>query len=171
MSAATQGKAPIFGVSATAGTPPTFTIYDQSGSSLAAGYINPITSSASVTHSASTDTVTNESGDVVAVIGHGEYLEATFELVPVGATTVADARKAATLPPLMSSIVTAGFDVIRMGPFTDGLNVAGTGGVENSRWIYNGGGSVKISSDGHATVSLPLRRYPGIVGGTAIVDW
>ena len=169
MSAATQGSAVIFGVSATSGTPPTYTIYDQSGTTLGSGYVSPTTSGASLIHSASTDTVTNESGDVIAVVGHGEYLECTFDLIPTG-TTAANARKGATLPPLMSSVVTAGFDVVRIGPFADGFNVAGGSVPETSRWLYYGGGSVKISSDGHATVSLPLRRYPGIVGGAAIID-
>ena len=164
-----QGTAQIFGTSATSGVPPTYTVYDATGTTLGSGWVNPITASVSVSHQASVETVTNESGDVVAVIGHGEYLEATFELIPSG-SSVANARKAATLFPLGSTVVTAGFDVIRMGPFADGLNVAGGSAPETSRWLYNGGATDKITSDGKAGLSVPLKRYPYIVGGAAIVD-
>lgn len=165
-----QGTAQIFGTSATSGTPPSYTVRDASNNTLGTGWVNPITSGVSVSHQAATETVTNESGDVVAVIGHGEYLEATFEFIPSG-NSVANARKAATLFPLGATVETSGFDVIRMGPFADGLNV-NSGGVapETSRWIYMGGASDKLSSDGKATMTVPLRRYPSIVGGAAIVD-
>ena len=169
MAATQQGSAVIFGISAASGTPATFTVYDASGTTLGAGYVSPIITGANVNHSAEVDTIKSDSGEVVAVIGHGEFLEATFECIPSG-TTVANARKAAVLPPLGATVITAGFDVIRMGPFADALNVAGGSPPENSRWIYMGGGSVRESSDGHATLSLPLKRYPGIVGGAAIID-
>lgn len=169
MAATQQGTAQIFGTSAANGVPPTFTVYDATGTTLGAGWVSPIVSGLSVSHQAEVDTVKNESGEVVAVIGHGEYLEATFEFIPSG-SSLANARLAGRLWPLGASVVTAGFDVVKMGPFADGLNVAGGSAPETSRWIYMGGASERLSSDGHATVSVPLKRYPGIVGGTAITD-
>lgn len=173
--AATQqyvgGKAVIFGTSATSGTPISFTIKTPgSGSTSLTGYVYPIITGVNVSHQAETDMIKNESGDVVAVITHGEYLEATFECVPSGGT-LADARTSATLPALGSTVIITGADVIPIGSFADGINVTdGDSTTIGKRWIYLGGGTVRTSSDGHATMSLPLKRFPGVTGGTAIVD-
>lgn len=168
MAYAQQGSAVLFGTNATSGTPPTFTLYGQAGTTVS-GYAAPIVSGANVSHQAANETITNESGEIVAAIAHGEYLECTFDLIPSGAD-LATARLTSRLPAVGSTMVTAGFDVIPMGPFTDGLNVAGGSAPETSRWIYVGGGSIRLSSEGHATLSLPMKRYPSIVGGTAIVN-
>lgn len=165
-----QGGAVIFGISSTSGTNPTLQIYKPDGSDFLTAYVSPNISGVSVQHAVRSEPIIGDAGDPVAIIGNGDYLEATFECIPFG-TTTANARKSAMLPPTGSSVVTTGFDIIPQGPFADGFNVnAGGAAPETSRWLYFGGGSIKISSDGKATVSLPLKRYPKIVGGVAIVD-
>lgn len=164
MSFATQGAAPIFG---SAGI--TFTIYDQAGTTLGSGFVMPTVSGFNLTHNGEVARTKNASGDVDAVTGSGEFIECAFTLLPTG-TSAANALKSSLLPPLMSTVVISGAKVIRVGPFTDAINVAGGSAPENSRWIYEGGGSVQFSSEGHATLNVTLRRYPGIVGGAAITS-
>jgi len=164
MSFATQGKGPLFGTSSVAATPVTFTIYNQSNTSLGAGYVMPTVTGYNLTHNAEVARTKDGNGDIDAVTGHGEYIECQFDLLATG-TSLANARLSATVPPVMSTVVIAGADVIACGPFADAVN-SGSG----SRWIYEGGGSVKFTADGHATLSLTLRRYPNITGGVAITD-
>ncbi len=168
MAYASQGTAPLFGTSATVASPITFTIYNQSNTSLGSGYVMPTVTGWNVTHQADNIKTKDSHGNIQSTTGHGEYLECQFDLVPDG-TSLANSRLASTLPPIMSTVVISGADVFPSGPFADAINVAGGSAPETSRWIYEGGGSVRQSNDGHAVVSITLRRYPNIVGGTAIV--
>lgn len=163
-----QGSQPIFGTSASS-TPISFTIYRPSdGASLGSGYVMPVVGGFNVTHNAENVRTRDGSGDIQSTTGHGEFIECQFDLIP-DASTLADSRKSATIPPLMSTIVVANADVIPCGPFADAINVNPLGSApETSRWIYEGGGSIRMTQDGIAAVSLTLRRYPKIVGGTAI---
>lgn len=167
MSFAQQGGAIQFGTEAAQGTPVTFTIYNQAGTSLGSGYVMPTVNNYSITHNAEIARSKDGSGEINHIIGHGEYLEATFELVPKG-DSLANSRKAMTAPPLLSTVVIAGAPVFPMGPFADAVNVAGGSAPETSRWIYEGGASDRITSDAPAAVSMTLRRYTKIVGGAAI---
>ena len=167
MAYATQGTAPLFGTSASNGSPITFTIYDQAGTTLGAGYVMPVVGGFNVTHNADNIRTKDASGDIQSTTGHGEFLECQFDLIP-DASSPANSRLASRIPPLMSTVVISGADVIACGPFADSINVAGGSPPETSRWIYEGGGSIRMTQDGIAAVSLTLRRYPKIVGGTAI---
>lgn len=164
-----QGKAVVFGTSEASATPPSFTLYAPGGTSVA-GYVTPITNGASITHQAASEMIANEAGEIAANLGHGEHIECSFDLIPAGSSD-ANAKTSATIPALGSTMVTTGLKIIPAGPFTDALNVAASGGLPaQARWIYMGGGSVRLSSEGHATLSLPMKRFPAITGGTALTN-
>lgn len=120
------------------------------------GYVMPIVSGISITHQGASDTVMNGDGEIVGAGAWGEYFEATFTLIPSGASN-AEALKAATLPQLMSTVTITGGDAIQAGTQTSIINGATTG-----RWLYMGGGALSLSQDGQASMTLPLRRYPSI---------
>ena len=164
MAFATHGKGPLFGTSAVAITPVAFSIYQATSASPISGYIMPTVTGYNLTHNGEVARTKDGNGDIDAVTGHGEFIEGQFEMLCTG-TSLANARISATIPTLMATVVISGADVIACGPFADAVN-SGSG----SRWIYEGGGSVKFSQDGHATLSLTLRRYPNIAGGVAITD-
>lgn len=153
-----QGKGYVYG------TPASFTAYDTSNVSLGAGYISPATESASVTHNADVERVQDSDGDFAAVIMTGEYVECAFDLRPEG-TSVANAKLAATLPPIGATFQITGMPIIAVGAFVDVFN---TDGSDAKKWIYEGGGQLRMTNTGKAMVSLTLRRYQGITPGAAI---
>jgi hypothetical protein len=153
--------AKIFGTSKTT-TPVSFTQYLANTTEITgSGFIMPTVSNYDLTHNASSIQSSNGSGDIDASATYGEFLEATFELVPQG-TTIGNAELSCRIPQLGSTFVIANANVVSCGSFADAIN-SGSG----SRWIYEGGGSLRASSDGFATVSLTLRRYPNIAATTA----
>jgi hypothetical protein len=123
----------------------------------------PTVNNYDLTHNASSVQSSDGSGNIDASATFGEFLEATFELMPAGAS-LDDAEDSARLPALGSTLVISGANTIAAGSFPDAIN-SGTG----SRWIYEGGGSVRFASDGFATVSITCRRYPNIAATTAAV--
>jgi hypothetical protein len=166
MGHATQGSAPRFGTSSVAATPITFTIYDQAGTTLGSGFVMPSVNGWNLTHNVEVARTKDSNGDITATTGHGEMLECQFDLLPIG-STLADMRKSLTLPPVMATVAITGADIFPAGSFVDAIN---TNGSSTQRWIYEGGGSVSASNEGHARLSVTLRRYPGITGGAAITD-
>lgn len=152
----------IFGTSPVLGVAPVFTLLEPNNSSSVGGFTNQI-QSVDVQHVAEKATSKNASGKIDAVNLFGEYITCTMELFPTGAST-ADALVAMTLPPMGSTVQISGAKVFRAGPFTDALN---TGIL--SRWIYEGGGSIRLSSTGEASMSLPLSRYPDIPATAAAI--
>jgi hypothetical protein len=162
-----QGGGIQFGTEATQGTPVTFTIYGADGTTALSGYVMPTTNNYSLTHNAEVARSKDGSGDINHVIAHGEYLEASFELVPFG-TSMANSLKALTTPALLSSVSIAGAPIIAMGSWANAINVAGGSAPETHKWIYEGGGSVRLTSDAPASLSLTLRRYRKVAGGAII---
>jgi hypothetical protein len=164
MGYATQGAAPLFGAGA-----PTFVLNDAAGSAVS-GYVMPTVSGYNITHNVGATETKDESGDIDAVTFHGEYIECAFTLLPTG-TTSANALASATIPQPGATMTVSGGPITKVGSFSDALNVSGSGGLPGTaKWIYAGGGSIQRSSDGHATLNLTFRRYPLIVGGTAITS-
>jgi len=162
-----QGKAVLFGTRASASTAPVIAFSGPDGVSITA-YKSPIISVLNLRHVASKDTVVNEGGDTLAVIVFNEHIECTLELVPAGVDR-AEARAGATVPPGGSTATITGADVIACGPFSDAINVT-AGDPGGNKWIYEGDGvTPNLRDSGHGTVSITLRRYPKIVGGTAIL--
>lgn len=167
MAQATQGAAKIYGTSADPATPMTFTLYGLNGSSVA-GYVVPSVTGVSITHNTENSRTKNSGGEYDSTTCHGEFLEGQFDLLPSG-TTEANAILSARIPAAGSTMVIAGASVIPCGSWADAVNVAGGSAPETSRWIYEGGGNLRMTNDGHTVASLTFRRYPNIVGGTAIV--
>jgi hypothetical protein len=125
------------------------------------GYVAAVTA-IDVTHNGDISEARNGSGAHTGVAVFGEVLEATFELLPTGAN-VAAALVAARIPKLGSTLQVSNAKVISVGSFADAINAA-TG----HRWIYLGGASLRQSSDGGpTTLSLPVRKYPLILGNAA----
>lgn len=153
-----QGKGFVFG------TPASYTAFDTANTTLGAGYVSPSTEGATVSHNTEVERVQDSDGDIVAVIMTGEYVECSFDLRPEG-STVANARLAATLPPVGATFQITGMPIIKVGAFVDVFN---TDGSDTKKWIYEGGGQVRGTNTGKYTVTLPLRRYQGITPGAVI---
>jgi hypothetical protein len=152
----------IAGVAASASTAPTFTLRNPVTLTEITGFTHHVDAS-DVRHVASDVTQMDGSGNIDAISGYGEYIEVTLELMPTGGTQ-AQQRTAMTLPPMMSTVETAGFIPFAAGPFVNAMNTVG-----GSRFIYVSGGSIRLDSKGFATLSLPLRRYPNIAASTAAI--
>lgn len=151
----------IFGTKRTT-TAVTFALYEANSNLISSsGYVMPTVSNYDLTHNASSVQASDGSGNIDASATFGEFLEATFELMPTG-TTLANAELSCRLPPLGATLVISGANEIFAGSFSNAIN-SGTG----SRWIYEGGGSVRFASDGFATVSITCRRYPNIAATAA----
>jgi len=165
MGYATQGAAPLFGVGA-----PLFALKTPgNGTTDVVGYIMPTVTGYNVTHNVGVAETKDESGDIDAVTFHGEYIECAFSLLPTGASST-NALASARIPEPGTTMTVSGAPIFSAGSFADALNT-GTGSLPaTARWIYIGGGSLQRSSDGHAVLNLTFRRYPSIVGGTAITS-
>jgi hypothetical protein len=171
MASQTQGAANGFGTyggSAGARTPVTFTAYNAANTSLGAGYVMPTVDGFTLTHNFETTNTRLGNGDYDSHTVHGEYLELACDLVFVGSSEANQALAERGFPP-GSTIVISGAPVRSMGSFTDAINVAGVSAPETSRWHPMPGMSIRRTSSGTSTGSVTLRRYPGIVGGSAIV--
>ncbi len=166
----TQNGAFIGRLEAAIGTPPTLTVYNRSNTSLGSAWIVPLIQSFSLSLKSVVDgdMTVDYSGDVAAVHWSGQYLEATMRVKPFG-STLADAIKSAHGLDHGYSVVTAGFVVIPCGPFADALNVAGGSAPETSRWIYMGK-PIDLTGGQAAEQTITLRRFPKIIGSTAIVS-
>lgn len=165
MGYATQGAAPLFGAGA-----PLFVLKTPgNGNTDVTGYVMPTVTGYNITHNVGATETKDESGDIDAVTFHGEYIECAFTLLPTAGTS-ANALLSARIPAPGTTMTVSGAPVMPVGSFEDALNT-GTGSLPaTARWIYAGGGSIQRSSDGHATLNLTFRRYPQIVGGTAITS-
>jgi hypothetical protein len=163
MGYATQGAAPLFGAGA-----PTFVLNDAAGSAVS-GYIMPTVTGYNITHNVGSTETKDESGDIDAVTFHGEYIECAFTLLPTGASS-ANALASARIPQPGATMTVSGGPITAVCSFSDALNVGSGSLPATAKWIYSGGGSIQRSSDGHATLNLTFRRYPLIVGGTAITS-
>lgn len=121
-----------------------------------------------LTHNYETATTRKGNGDYDSHTAHGEYLELSVDLV-FTASSLSNLALVERGFPLGSTISIAGAPVRPMGSFTDAINVAGGSTPETSRWHPMPGMSIRRTSSGTSTGSVTLRRYPGIVGGAAIV--
>jgi hypothetical protein len=171
MASQTQGAANGFGTyGGTAGsrTPVSFTVHNASNTSLGAGFVMPTVDGFTLTHNYETSNTRLGNGDYDSHTVHGEYLELSCDLV-FSASTEANQILAERGFPPGSTISISGAPVRSMGSFTDAINVAGGSAPETSRWHPMPGMTIRRTSTGTSTGSITLRRYPGIVGGAAIV--
>ena len=171
MASQTQGAANGFGTyggSAGSRTPVSFTVFNASNTSLGAGFVMPTVDGFTLTQNYETANPRLGNGDYDSHTVHGEYLEMSCDLVFVGSSEANLALAERGFPP-GSTISISGAPIRSMGSFTDAINVAGGSAPETSRWHPMPGMSIRRTSSGTSTGSVTLRRYPGIVGGAAIV--
>ena len=171
MASQTQGAANGFGTyggSAGSRTPVSFTVFNASNTSLGAGFVMPTVDGFTLTQNYETANTRLGNGDYDSHTVHGEYLEMSCDLVFVGSSEANLALAERGFPP-GSTISISGAPIRSMGSFTDAINVAGGSAPETSRWHPMPGMSIRRTSSGTSTGSVTLRRYPGIVGGAAIV--
>lgn len=153
------------------GTGGTYTGYATNGTAMSSGYVTnkiPVDEGINLSHNAEVERVQDADGDYCALILTAEYVEATFEMRPEG-TTIANALGAATMPQIGATFVITGLPIIACGQFSDVFNVGGDG-IQLNRWVYEGGGSIRMTNTGKAMTTLPLRRYPSLAPAAAITE-
>jgi hypothetical protein len=112
-----------------------------------------------VTHEADTEEVRNSAGEVVGHIGYNERVTLNLNLIPSGADAAA-ALAFCSLAPVNGTVqITGAPNITLMGS----SNVLNTG-----RFIYAGGGSVKMTQSGKAMVSITVKKYKNLTTGAAI---
>lgn len=147
--------------------PPTFTVYDESGTTLGTAWTMPDMTSADISVGFDSAETKSQTGEITQVRHTGEYLEATFQFRPKG-TAEAGALTSAVLPGAGWTVAITGMKVIRAGKFTDAFNVGGSGILLN-RWVCmpsRGSGEAQAPY----TTSWTLRRYSGIVATSPVAD-
>lgn len=169
----TQPGAYIGRLEASIGTAPTITVFgrDDAELSLGSAWVVPLIQSFSLNLRAVVDgeMTVDYSGDVAAVHWSGQYLEATMRVKPFS-DSLAKAILSAKGLDHGYTVKTAGFVQIQYGPWTDALNVSASGGLPHTaRWIYFGK-PIDLTGGQAAEQTITLRRFPKIVGGTAIVS-
>lgn len=112
-----------------------------------------------VTHEADTEEVRNSAGEVVGHIGYNERITLNLNLIPSGANAAA-ALAFCSLGPVNGTVeITGAPNISMMGT----ANVLNTG-----RFIYAGGGSVKMTQTGKAMVSITVKKYKNLTTGAAV---
>jgi hypothetical protein len=112
-----------------------------------------------ITHEADTEEVRNSAGEVVGHIGYNERITLNLNLIPSGANAAA-ALAFCSLGPVNGTVeITGAPNISMMGT----ANVLNTG-----RFIYAGGGSVKMTQTGKAMVSITVKKYKNLTTGAAV---
>lgn len=148
--------------------PPTITMYDKTGSSLGSAYVNPDLAEASLETVFDGNNYTNSAGEVCARRTKGEYLRATFQVVPKDSgvsQAVSDALKAAAIPGEGFSFVVSGMKVIKAGSFSDAFNNS----TSTSPWFVESG-SIRGSAQEPAGVTYTAVRFAGITSNTPVTE-
>jgi hypothetical protein len=131
----------------------TMTWKSTDGSTVINASASAIFQSGSLKHEADIKRLRDGKGARCTVISTDETLTLDVTAVPVGAvsaSTLADAIKAATLPPALGFCTIANAPVIPMGPYADALNSA--------NWMYEGGGSIEISNENEWALKFTVTR-------------
>ena len=156
----TQGVAYVFG------SPATISLFNSTSTSVPV-FTGALTSTANegfdLSHECDTEEVKNTSGEVVGHIVSNNRLTLNVNCIPSG-STAALALITAYLADGNGTAVISGAKEVTCGGIANAINTSASG-----RWIYAGGGSVKFTNTGKATVSLPLKKYPSITAGQAEV--
>lgn len=131
----------------------------QAWATFTGAYVSPNIQSLRVSHTAEVDRIKGQDGKYSGLIGDGDMLECEFTVIPEG-TNGGNARISATLPAVLDCFVITGLPIIAAGEFQDALN---TDATNTQPWVYEGGGSINMTNTEKATMTLPLKRYPGIL--------
>jgi hypothetical protein len=112
-----------------------------------------------ITHESDTEEVRNSGGEVVGHIGYNERVTLNLNLIPSGANAAA-ALAFCSLAPVNGTVQISGAPAIKMMGTLDILNTG--------RFIYAGGGSVKMTQSGKAMVSITVKKYKNLTTAAAI---
>jgi hypothetical protein len=112
-----------------------------------------------LTHEADTEEVRNSGGEVVSHIGYNERVTLNLNLIPSGANAAA-ALAFCSLAPVNVTVGITGAPVIKMMGTSDILNTG--------RFIYAGGGSVKMTQSGKAMVSITVKKFKNLTTAAAV---
>jgi hypothetical protein len=112
-----------------------------------------------LTHEADTEEVRNSAGETVGHIGYNERVTLNLNLIPSGANAAA-ALAFCSLAPVNGTVGITGAPVIKMMGTSDILNTG--------RFIYAGGGSVKMTQSGKATVSITVKKFKNLTTAAAV---
>ena len=112
-----------------------------------------------ITHESDTEEVRNSAGEVVGHIGYNERVTLNLNMIPSGANAAA-ALAFCSLAPVNGTVSITGAPVIKMMGVADVLN--------SGRFIYAGGGSVKMTQSGKAMVSITVKKYKNLTTAAAI---
>ena len=112
-----------------------------------------------ITHESDTEEVRNSAGEVVGHIGYNERVTLNLNMIPSGANAAA-ALAFCSLAPVNGTVSITGAPVIKMMGVADVLN--------SGRFIYAGGGSVKMTQSGKAMVSITVKRFKNLTTAAAV---
>ena len=115
-----------------------------------------------ITHEADTEEVRNSAGEVVGHIGYNERVTLNLNLIPAGANAAA-ALAFCSLAPVNGTVEISGAPIIAMMGTANVLNTTVSG-----RFIYAGGGSVKMTQSGKAMVSITVKKFKNLTAGAAV---
>jgi hypothetical protein len=118
-----------------------------------------------ITHEADTEEVRNSIGEVVGHIGYNERVVLNLNLIPSGATAAA-ALAFCSLAQVNGTVRISGAPIIAMMNYGDVLNTEDV--LMGGRFIYAGGGSVKLTQSGKAMVSITVKKYKNLTAGASV---
>ena len=96
---------------------------------------------------------------MVGHIGYNERVTLNLNLIPSGANAAA-ALAFCSLAPVNGTVGITGAPVIKMMGTADILNTG--------RFIYAGGGSVKMTQSGKAMVSITVKKFKNLTTAAAV---
>jgi hypothetical protein len=112
-----------------------------------------------ITHESDTEEVRNSGGEVVGHIGYNERVTLNLNLIPSGADATA-ALAFCSLAPVNGTVAISG---------APNISMMGTANILNTgRFIYAGGGSVKMTQSGKAMVSITVKKYKNLTTAAAV---
>jgi len=113
------------------------------------------------------DQIVAQDGDIKGLIATGDFLEATFEVIPEGATQ-ADALTGCRIPARLKAFSASGFGNIPLGPFLNsGINTTGSSVTDTQPWIFISG-DINGPANGKWSMTWVMRRFPSITNSTPI---
>jgi hypothetical protein len=140
------------------GSPASVTMFDTDNSTSIFTALASI-ESYDLTHEADTEEVRNSAGETVGHIGYNERVTLNLNLIPSGANAAA-ALAFCSLAPVNGTVGITGAPVIKMMGTADILNTG--------RFIYAGGGSVKMTQSGKAMVSITVKKFKNLTTAAAV---
>jgi len=163
-----QNRAVVGTLAEVLGTRPTVTLYGLDGTAIAGLYANSELQSINVRVVNSSHITIGYDANPAAVHSSGDYLEGDFEIMPMGTNLAGAKTESIVLEPMMQ-IGFVGMPVIKFGPWTDGLNVGGSG-IQLRRWIHLGGDSITLRPGQPSPKTIKLHRFQNITGGAVIAS-